>query len=155
VKQEASGLTLIYFGTPVSGLATAGSAANWGAEASAAARLVCRGAGDSCHGRACRDEGSAKGWLMCWPGRPCVAMASWSRWSRWSGSAPFSALGSGLLVVLISPGACCWDARPVLALRCVPASPFPRALCAPALPAAARRPLLPCARPSAQRPHAV
>lgn len=37
MKQEASGLTLIYFCTPVSGLASAGSAANWGAEASAEA----------------------------------------------------------------------------------------------------------------------
>jgi hypothetical protein len=60
VKQETSGLTLIYFRTPVSGLASAGSAANWGADARAEARLVGRGVGDSCDGRACRDEGARK-----------------------------------------------------------------------------------------------
>lgn len=35
-----------------------------------------RGAGDSCCGRACRGERSAKGWLMCWPGRPCSRLLS-------------------------------------------------------------------------------
>jgi hypothetical protein len=57
VKQETSGLTLIYFRTPVSGLASAGSAANWGAEARAKARLVGKG-GTPVH--ACRDEGARK-----------------------------------------------------------------------------------------------
>ncbi len=45
MKQEASGLTLIYFRTAVSGLASAGSAANWGPDASAEAPPACQGGG--------------------------------------------------------------------------------------------------------------
>ena len=59
---------------------------------------------------------------------------------------------ASLLRWLISPGACYWDAHWV---RCVPGSPFPRALFTPPFPAAARRSHLPCALPSAQRPHPV
>lgn len=50
VKQETSGLTLIYFRMPVSGLASAGSAANWGAEGPSSDQVGCRGAGDSWDG---------------------------------------------------------------------------------------------------------
>ena len=42
MKQEASGLTLIYFRTLVSGVASAGSAANYGAEGCAEASLGAR-----------------------------------------------------------------------------------------------------------------
>lgn len=57
VKQEPSRLTLIYFGSPVSGLASAGGAANW--RHTPGLRAGGRpGVGDSWDGRACSRQGA-------------------------------------------------------------------------------------------------
>jgi hypothetical protein len=88
---------------------------------------------------------------MCWPGRPCAGTLLADEVVKVE-SGFFLLWDASLLRWLISPGACYWDAHWV---RCVPGSPFPRALFTPAFPAAARRSHLPCALPSAQRPHPV
>jgi hypothetical protein len=63
VKQEPSRLTLIYFRTPASGMASAGSAANWGSEGPASAQVGGRDAGDSWDGAVHALATVLEGWL--------------------------------------------------------------------------------------------
>ena len=89
VKQEASGLTLIYFRTPVSGLASAGRAANYVAEGRAAGQLaagVLATRGTAVHAVVM----ALKGWLTCWAGRECIGVVARPRAGGEGGDRRFS-----------------------------------------------------------------